>query len=85
MEDVKPPTTAKPRPSPTPCLCAVLRQASRAVTRIYDAELCKAGLRSLAARGLAGRHEGGIRGTTISLSEVSVEYVSPTVRLKNGS
>jgi len=29
-----------------PCLCAALRQASRAVTRIYDAELRESGLRS---------------------------------------
>lgn len=29
-----------------PCLCAALRQASRAVTRIYDAELRETGLRS---------------------------------------
>jgi DNA-binding MarR family transcriptional regulator len=46
MEDVKPPTTAGPHPNPTPCLCAALRQATRAVTRIYDAELRGTGLRS---------------------------------------
>ena len=37
------------RPSPpsaaTPCLCTALRRTSRAVTRLYDAELRGAGLR----------------------------------------
>ena len=39
-------TAGRPRPTATPCLCAALRQASRAVTRIYDAELRGTGLRS---------------------------------------
>jgi DNA-binding MarR family transcriptional regulator len=43
MGHVKRPTTEKYQP--TPCLCAALRQASRAVTRIYDAELRGTGLR----------------------------------------
>ena len=46
MEDVKPPKSGRPRPTPMPCLCAALRQAARAVTRIYDAELRGTGLRS---------------------------------------
>ncbi len=46
MEDVKPSTAGRTQPTPTSCLCAVLRQASRAVTRIYDAELRGTGLRS---------------------------------------
>jgi DNA-binding MarR family transcriptional regulator len=46
MEDVKQPLAARPQPTLTPCLCAALRQASRAVTRIYDAELRGTGLRS---------------------------------------
>ncbi len=46
MEDVKPTSPANPRPTPTPCLCAALRQASRVVTRIYNAELRGTGLRS---------------------------------------
>jgi DNA-binding MarR family transcriptional regulator len=39
-------TTGKPHAAMTPCLCAALRKASRAMTRIYDAELRGAGLRS---------------------------------------
>ena len=46
MEDVKQPTASRPQPTPTPCLCAALRQASRAVTRVYDAELRGTGLRA---------------------------------------
>jgi DNA-binding MarR family transcriptional regulator len=46
MEDVNPWTTERPEPIPIPCLCAALRQASRAMTRIYDAELRGTGLRS---------------------------------------
>jgi DNA-binding MarR family transcriptional regulator len=40
MDAEKPPT-----PSP-PCLCFALRQASRAVTRVYDEELRRVGLRT---------------------------------------
>ena len=46
MGDVKQPKLAKGKPTPTPCLCAALRQAARAVTRIYDAELRGTGPRS---------------------------------------
>ena len=34
------------QPSGTPCLCNALRQASRAVSRLYDEELRKIGLRT---------------------------------------
>ena len=46
MGNVKQKATIKQQPLATPCLCAALRQASRAVTRIYDAELRETGLRS---------------------------------------
>src|SRR4051812_4231195 len=46
MADVKPQAHARPQPYPTTCLCAALRQAARAVTRAYDAELRGTGLRS---------------------------------------
>ncbi|APW64207.1 MarR family winged helix-turn-helix transcriptional regulator [Paludisphaera borealis] len=46
MGDVKDLTAGKRQPTVTPCLCAALRQASRAVTRIYDAELRETGLRT---------------------------------------
>ena len=45
MEDVKNQIVGKHRPIVTPCLCAALRQASRAVTRLYDTELRGTGLR----------------------------------------
>ena len=34
------------RPATTPCLCNALRQASRAVSRLYDEELREVGLRT---------------------------------------
>lgn len=46
MDDVNPEATGRPRAMATPCLCAALRQAARAVTRIYDAELRGTGLRT---------------------------------------
>ena len=39
-------STDKIEPIATPCLCAALRQASRAVTRLYDHELRESGLRT---------------------------------------
>jgi DNA-binding MarR family transcriptional regulator len=46
MEDVKKKATEVRQPTATPCLCAAVRQASRALTKIYDAELRPTGLRS---------------------------------------
>src|SRR5258706_11061147 len=39
-------STEHHKPAPTLCLCNALRQASRAVTRLYDEELRGAGLRT---------------------------------------
>src|SRR5262245_11413833 len=39
-------TTNRRRPLAVPCLCNALRQASRAVSRLYDDELRAAGLRT---------------------------------------
>ena len=39
-------STKHSRPTPTPCLCNALRQASRAVSRLYDEELRGVGLRT---------------------------------------
>ncbi len=39
-------STAHDKPAPTPCLCNALRQASRAVSRLYDEELRGVGLRT---------------------------------------
>ena len=38
-------STEHRKPAPTPCLCNALRQASRAVSRLYDDELRGVGLR----------------------------------------
>jgi DNA-binding MarR family transcriptional regulator len=38
--------TEHPKPTVSPCLCGVLRQASRAVSRLYDEELRGIGLRT---------------------------------------
>lgn len=46
MRDVNRGPGAGPGKIDAACLCAALRQASRAVTRVYDAELRQAGLRS---------------------------------------
>jgi DNA-binding MarR family transcriptional regulator len=39
-------STARPKSVAAPCLCAALRQASRAVSRLYDDELRIVGLRT---------------------------------------
>jgi DNA-binding MarR family transcriptional regulator len=39
-------STEQRKLSPTPCFCSALRQASRAVSRLYDEELRGAGLRT---------------------------------------
>ena len=36
----------RPKPATTPCLCSALRQATRAVSRLYDEELRDVGLRT---------------------------------------
>src|SRR5258708_28643242 len=36
----------RPKPATTPCLCNALRQATRAVSRLYDEELRGVGLRT---------------------------------------
>ena len=39
-------SSARPSPAATPCLCNALRQATRAVSRLYDEELRGVGLRT---------------------------------------
>jgi DNA-binding MarR family transcriptional regulator len=39
-------SSERPKPAATPCLCNALRQATRAVSRIYDEELREVGLRT---------------------------------------
>jgi DNA-binding MarR family transcriptional regulator len=77
MEDVNQQTIGRPRPIPTPCLCAALRQASRAVTRIYDAELRGTGLRAtqlslLRLLGRSGEVRQGDLGEMASLDETTL-------------
>jgi DNA-binding MarR family transcriptional regulator len=49
----------KPSPSGTPCLCNALRQASRAVSRLYDRELRGVGLRTTQYSLLSLLHRSG--------------------------
>jgi DNA-binding MarR family transcriptional regulator len=77
MEDVNPQAAEGRRLTATPCLCAELRRASRAVTRIYDAELRATGLRvtqftilSLLSR--SGEVRQGDLGETASLDETTL-------------
>jgi DNA-binding MarR family transcriptional regulator len=77
MEHVNQQTSGKPQPTPTPCLCAALRQASRTVTRIYDAELRETGLRStqhsvLSLLGRVGEVRQGELGEMASLDETTL-------------
>jgi DNA-binding MarR family transcriptional regulator len=39
-------SSERPSPAATPCLCNALRQATRAVSRLYDDELREVGLRT---------------------------------------
>jgi len=39
-------SSERPKPATTPCLCNALRQATRAVSRLYDEELRGVGLRT---------------------------------------
>src|SRR3954464_14685678 len=67
----------RPKPATTPCLCNALRQASRAVSRLYDEELRGVGLRTtqyslLRVLETAGRaREGDLSGLT-SLDETTL-------------
>ena len=61
----------------TPCLCAALRQASRAVTRFYDHELRESGLRTtqhavLRLLGRVGEVRKGDLGDMASLDETTL-------------
>jgi DNA-binding MarR family transcriptional regulator len=77
MEDVNHQTAGKRRPIVTPCICAALRQASRAVTRNYDAELRGTGLRAtqhslLRLLGRSGEVRQGDLGEMASLDETTL-------------
>jgi DNA-binding MarR family transcriptional regulator len=77
MEDVNDQAAGRPHPAATPCLCAALRQASRAVTRIYDAELRATGLRVtqfsiLSLLGRSGEVRQGDLGVMASLDETTL-------------
>lgn len=77
MEDVNHQAAGKRQPIATPCLCAALRQASRAVTRIYDAELRGTGLRAtqhslLRLLGRSGELRQGDLGALASVDETTL-------------
>jgi DNA-binding MarR family transcriptional regulator len=66
-----------PSPAHTPCLCNALRQASRAVSRLYDDELRTAGLRTtqfalLSLLSRSGEVRQGDLGELILLEETSI-------------
>jgi DNA-binding MarR family transcriptional regulator len=52
-------STERPKPTSTPCLCNALRQATRAVSRLYDDELRSAGLRTTQFSLLRRLHRAG--------------------------
>ena len=78
MEDVNQQVAEKRRLPVTPCLCAALRQASRAVTRIYDTGLRATGLRVdpafalLSLLGRSGEVRQGDLGEMASLDETTL-------------
>jgi DNA-binding MarR family transcriptional regulator len=67
----------RPKPAATPCLCNALRQASRAVSRLYDEELRGSGLRTtqyslLRILARAGEVRQGDLGELTSLDETTL-------------
>jgi DNA-binding MarR family transcriptional regulator len=70
-------SSERPRPAATPCLCNALRQADRAVSRLYDEELRGVGLRTTQYSLLRRlRHAGEVRqrdlGALTSLDETTL-------------
>jgi DNA-binding MarR family transcriptional regulator len=70
-------SSERPRPAATPCLCNALRQADRAVSRLYDEELRGVGLRTTQYSLLRWlRHAGEVRqrglGALTSLDETTL-------------
>jgi DNA-binding MarR family transcriptional regulator len=65
------------KPAPTPCFCNALRQASRAVSRLYDEELRGVGLRTtqyslLRVLARAGQVRQGDLGALTHLEETTI-------------
>ena len=70
-------SSERPKPASTPCLCNALRQADRAVSRLYDEELRGVGLRTTQYSLLRWlRHAGEVRqrdlGGLTSLDETTL-------------
>jgi DNA-binding MarR family transcriptional regulator len=70
-------SSERPKPATTPCLCNALRQADRAVSRLYDEELRGVGLRTTQYSLLRWlRHAGEVRqrdlGALTSLDETTL-------------
>ena len=77
MKNVNHTSVERHQPFATQCLCAALRQASRAVTRIYDDELRATGLRTtqhfvLRLLGRAGEVRKGDLGEMASIDETTL-------------
>ena len=77
MKNVEQKSSRNQQPFATPCLCAALRQASRAVTRNYDDELRATGLRTtqhalLRLLGRVGEVRKGDLGELASLDETTL-------------
>jgi DNA-binding MarR family transcriptional regulator len=75
-------STESPKRAPTPCLCNALRQASRAVSRLYDEELRGAGLRTtqyslLRVVARAGQARQGDLSELTSLDETTLSHNLP--------
>ena len=75
-------SSERPKPATTPCLCNALRQADRAVSRLYDEELRGVGLRTTQYSLLRWlRHAGEVRqrdlGALTSLDETTAHQEPP--------
>jgi DNA-binding MarR family transcriptional regulator len=74
--------TTTPTPPLSPCLCNALRQASRAVSRLYDEELRRVGLRTtqyslLRVLARTGEVRQGDLGELTSLDETTLSHNLP--------
>ena len=73
-------SSERPKPATTPCLCNALRQADRAVSRLYDEELRGAGLRTTQYSLLRWlRHAGEVRQRDLG----ALTYLDETTLTRN--
>jgi DNA-binding MarR family transcriptional regulator len=73
-------SSERPKPATTPCLCNALRQADRAVSRLYDEELRGVGLRTTQYSLLRWlRHAGEVRQRDLG----ALTYLDETTLTRN--